>query len=184
MTVRIKRPKAFQLRRDGTVRKRCARCGSVGWYRPRVAKCRQTTLSQFGTPSYWCYGDLTRVVRTRKVDLWLGPGVGLGAVLHEDYVPPANAKRSAYVATQRQAAARAVAVAQRQLARWRTKAKLAATKVRYYSRLVARAERAAGKPDARLVQEFDAYQRRLQLGAVRRRLAKAAGVAEPDPALI
>lgn len=51
-----------------TVRKRCAKCGKVGYYRPRERRCKfvQTTEGplQFRFKHrYWCYGDLAAVER-------------------------------------------------------------------------------------------------------------------------
>jgi hypothetical protein len=46
-----------------TLRKRCAKCGRVGWYSGRQRRCRRWA---FGRGSYSCYGDLMTTKRRRR----------------------------------------------------------------------------------------------------------------------
>lgn len=52
------------MTRPRHVRKLCAKCGQVSSVLPRETRCKR---QRFGPRSYWCYGDLTRVVKPKAV---------------------------------------------------------------------------------------------------------------------
>ena len=51
-----------------TTRKRCAKCGKAGWFKPRETRCKRLERNAFGRTGYWCYGRLERPVKQRQAD--------------------------------------------------------------------------------------------------------------------
>lgn len=113
-----------------TTKKRCGKCGKVGWFRPRERRCKRTALRGFGKFAglYYCLGELMTV----------DPPTGVGRTVRA-------AVRAARRATER----RPQAVAARQLRATRTAITRTRTAIRKATgrlrRLEAKAERLAAR---------------------------------------
>ncbi len=164
-----------------TTRKKCARCGRTGWYRPRERRCKQMERTAMGKTGYWCYGALAKVVTARRAPRplvpLLDPRLGIGQVLGEDYQARVAAEILRRGATHRVKYGRQLTAVRIATAKLATRIKRLQTALRKRQQQVRRLERLATLPDA----EVEAIRRRAETAArvqqVRRRLLKASGQA-------
>lgn len=130
-------------------RKRCAKCGAVGYYRNGTRRCR---MRKFGAGSYCCWGELTPLRKPKAPKV-----VHAGDRFRERATRQAKAARKS-------------------LAKWQRKARLAEKLVHKWELRVAAAERKAQLTDDQVEQIADRMRHAATVQQVRRRIAKAAGV--------
>lgn len=130
------------------VRKRCAKCGSVGYYRKGTRRCR---MRKFGAGSYRCWGNLVLLRQPRK----------------KAAVSPADRFRKR--------AGRQLTSARKTLRTWERRQRRAEKLVHKWTLRVAQWEKKAQFTDDQVetLRERAAHAAHIQ--KVRRRLLKAAG---------
>jgi len=131
-----------------SVRKRCGKCGSVGYYRTGTRRCR---MRKFGAGSYCCWGDLVPLRQPRKK----------ATVSHGDRF--------------RKRAVRELTSARKTLRTWERRQRRAEKLVHKWTLRVAQWEKKAQFTDDQVetLRERAAHAAHIQ--KVRRRLLKAAG---------
>lgn len=162
------------------MRKRCSVCGHVVKVPEARAKsvrvCHQLERNKGGWKTgYRCPGKMRTVVRKRKADTMppVPRGLGLGHVLTEEYQSKVVANA---VATARAKAEKEYREARDKQKEWTAEAKRTANLRRKWDKEVRRLERRIAMTDEEFAAERLRLARAAQVGAVKKRLAKSAGV--------
>lgn len=146
-------PRYTQQTSPSQRRKRCGKCGSVGWYRPRERRCKFTKVPG----GYACWGPLTAIRRRKK-----------------PLVPTESPTLASRGATYRAAAARQLASHERAAKALRTRIKRLQTALRKRDAQVRRWTREAARTDEQVAAIQARTDHARQVQRMRRRLQKSA----------
>jgi len=173
---------------NNRVRKRCDRCAHETWAERRERVCKQLERNAKGFKTgYRCPGKLQFLDkkkqlkrRRQRVDSLppVPPGKGLGYVLSEEYQAQVRQQRGKDA---RAKATKALAAAEAKIKQWKTEEKRARNLVRKWEKVARRQRQRSHWADEQFEQERERVAKAAQVGSVKRRLSKAAGVNTKEP---
>lgn len=170
------------MKQDNRIRKRCRACGHEVWAarRERVCKQKERNAKGFNT-GYRCPGKLVALKALRRAKRLekahhlppIPKGLGIGHVLSEQY-QQAVVQRA--VATARAKADKEYAAALDKQKEWATESKRIANLCRKWNKEVRRLKRRVAMTEEQFAAERMRMAVAAQVGAVKKRLAKSAGI--------
>lgn len=164
---------------NNRVRKRCDRCAHEIWAERRERACKQLERNAKGFRTGWrCPGKLQFINKPtrRKRAASMPPvpaGLGQGHVLSEQYQAQVKQLRGK---EGRAKAAKALAAAEAKIKHWRSEEKRARNLVRKWEKVMRWSRQRSNWSDEQFTRERDRLAKASQVGHVKRRLSKAAGV--------
>lgn len=170
------------MQNTNRVRKRCDRCNHETWADRKERVCKQLQRNAKGFKTGWrCPGKLQflnkqrqKTKRRRVVALPpIPPGVGIGHVLSEEYQAQVRQLRGK---EGREKATKALAAAEAKVKHWKTEEKRARNLVRKWEKAARHSRQRSNWTDEQFTRERDRLAKAAQVGSVKRRLAKSAGV--------
>lgn len=170
------------MQNTNRVRKRCDRCNHETWADRKERVCKQLQRNAKGFKTGWrCPGKLQfldkqrQKTKRRRVAALppIPPGVGIGHVLTEEYQAQVRQLRGK---EGREKAAKALAAADAKIKHWKTEEKRARNLVRKWEKAARHSRQRSHWTDEQFTRERDRLAKAAQVGSVKRRLSKAAGV--------
>jgi len=165
------------MTRTDKVKKQCDRCGHKVFTARLNRVCKQLERNSHGfRTGYRCPGRLKVVARRKRDDRALPPvpaGKGLGYVLSEEYQQQSKALRGQ---RGRARAAKELAAAEARQKEWLQESKRIENLCRKWTKKVRRLKARSTWTDEQFELERETALKALQVGHVKRRLAKSAGI--------